>query len=41
MRVGLQYVDYLSYADVGQNADGSLRRSGDDNSFRAFLWVAY
>ncbi len=41
MRVGLQYVDYLSFADAGFNNDGSFRRSGDNNSFRAFLWIAY
>jgi hypothetical protein len=40
-RVGLQYTAYLKFDGARQNFDGALRNASDNNTVRAFVWVAY
>jgi hypothetical protein len=40
-RVGVQYTAYTSFNGAGSNWDGMGSNAGDNNAFRAFIWVAY
>ena len=40
-RVGLQYTAYFRFDGSSQNYDGFGRSAADNNTFRAFVWVAY
>lgn len=41
MRVGIQYTDYFGFDGASSNYDGTGRSARDNNTFRAFTWLAY
>lgn len=41
LRVGVQYIAYLTFDGASRNYDGFGRNAADNNTFRVFTWIAY